>query len=881
MAKRAVLIIAAILLLLTLAGSVGLWFFLSSWVPTTGKARLIQEIERRAPAKAAIGAVRYEWLGELVLSDVSVTSARSGEVWFAAPQLRVRLGWLALALRRQAVFTIRGEITAPAATILQTSGRYDLSSAALQARLRATPAPITSLAPWLRRLLPPPLTAGNIQLDLRGAQSAGMPLALEGTITVANAEWLMPPGRITGDVAIEGRATAPSPPEKAWAVDANLHLTKGQVDGFERIGPIAQLEATARHATGVLTISRLTGSALGSSWQVEGSIGPTAYELLITSQAAAARLLALAPELAEAWQPEGTLNLRAVCRGALQAGGLVDCLANAGTQQMTLSGERLPQPLEQMTGEVEYDALTKRLAIHALEARLLKQPIALSGEATFAVPLQLALDVRGTLPLQAAAKWLPPESAVTAPEGLVKTDLHIEGTAPAFDWTGQVDLHEASFTTRSGAVKAATGVVLLTEDHLTIEHLALRFNDEPLTLIATLTPSPLMETGRSSRPLTIDAALEFAGGDATVSGRLTPKELLIDEGTIRLDHSRLELAGSLSRLPRGLSRLTATGNVELSELSRLPFVKWHALEKWHMQGPATIEAAFHGDLADWPGALVQARLRAQTLRVQEIPLEQLLCTIDQQQGVLRGRIPSAMVGGGKLIGEVAIEHQARAHRYLLQADLAGLQLDYLTRVVPAWRQRAVTGQASSHLTLSGIWERRATWQGEGWLNADGQQLGNIPLLDKLFRGLFGVLADRMGLDLLRSGEVTKVSASWQLSQERFHTEDLRLGALAGTEPVAIYARGSVGMDQTLDFIIDPELSESTLLQAPTTSSLAGILLKAAGKLETLRRMVGRHTLTGTIKEPKYRFEIGRQELLKEIEPQNPAGFLQDIIKSLR
>ena len=104
--------------------------------------------------------------------------------------------------------------------------------------------------------------------------------------------------------------------------------------------------------------------------------------------------------------------------------------------------------------------------------------------------------------------------------------------------------------------------------------------------------------------------------------------------------------------------------------------------------------------------------------------------------------------------------------------------------------------------------------------------------------------------------------------------------MAGTEPVAIYAKGSVGFDQTLDFVIEPELSEGVVLQAPTTASLAGTVLKAAGQLERLRRLIGRHRLTGTLKEPVYRFEFGTQDVLKQLAP-GPTDILQNIFDAVR
>lgn len=278
---------------------------------------------------------------------------------------------------------------------------------------------------------------------------------------------------------------------------------------------------------------------------------------------------------------------------------------------------------------------------------------------------------------------------------------------------------------------------------------------------------------------------------------------------------------------------------------------------------------------------MQAKLRSDALTVRQVPLQQVLIAVGQEGGMLRVDIPTAILADGKLVGEFSFDHRRSPSTFLAQTDLVNLQLARLSQAIPAWRGREVSGDASLHLVLEGCWGVRQSLEGDGWVNANGRQLGSVRLLEKLFSGMFGMMGDQLGLDMLRRAEVTQVSASWRLNQERFYTEDLRLGALAGTEPVALYGKGSVGLDQTLDFIIDPELSEAAILQAPTTSSLAGMVLKAAGKLETLRRLVGRHRLTGTIKNPNYRFEVGRQELLNEVDPTNKAGLLQDIIKSIR
>ena len=57
-------------------------------------------------------------------------------------------------------------------------------------------------------------------------------------------------------------------------------------------------------------------------------------------------------------------------------------------------------------------------------------------------------------------------------------------------------------------------------------------------------------------------------------------------------------------------------------------------------------------------------------------------------------------------------------------------------------------------------------------------------------------------------------------------------------------------------------------------------MKAAGQLERLRQLIGRHHLTGTLKDPKYRFELSTQEVFKELTP-GASDFLQNLLDAVR
>jgi hypothetical protein len=321
--------------------------------------------------------------------------------------------------------------------------------------------------------------------------------------------------------------------------------------------------------------------------------------------------------------------------------------------------------------------------------------------------------------------------------------------------------------------------------------------------------------------------------------------------------------------------------VDSTDLTALPFLPLPALESWALKGSADVQADYQGDLTDWRTAAIRARIRSDYLEARRLPLEHLQATIEQRDRVLRVELPSALFSDGKLSGELQITHAGPQRQdFRLEGDLIGMALDRLTEVIPAWRDRAVTGRASTHTSLSGVWQAKHSWQGEGWMKAEGERLGNVPLLDKVFRGLFGVLADRLGLDTLRRVQITNVTGRWQMAKERIQTDDLRLAGVSGSEPVAVYARGSVGLDRTLDFVIEPELSEGVLLESPTTSTLARTVLQSADLVERFRRLIGRHRLTGTLDEPVYRFEYSTQEVFRQLAP-GPADILQHLFETVR
>lgn len=880
---------------LFLVGSLATWFVLSSWVPTKGKARLIQELERRGAIDVSIGAMRYEPFRGLLLEDVRIVDHVSHELWLSTPRLRAQVSWAAMLLQQRLAFRVYGPLEVPCRTTADVSGRYQLRTKRLSLEVETTEIPLQSITAPLKSRVPSSLHDGQVQLNLHLVQTPEKPATWEGEIIGTNVVWSSPPYRLTGDVTLTGQLTLPSREPRDRSLKANLQLRNGTWEGVPRVGTIKRVEGTAHLTNDDLTINELSGEALGARWKLEGAAslrapaptianggpGSASAEFRLSSRADVASLIATFPDVNAMWQPQGNVDIAAVCHGPLQPRLFLDCLAQADVRNVTLSGSKLSSPISNLQGHVEYDALAQRLTITRLAGSVTGETLAGSGEIQFLPTPQLAVEVDGTLPLPLVNAWLPDDAPVRDMGGLAVLDLHGRGHPKALRYTGRLELRDARMTASSAVLERINGYILLDEAQCKLQHVALQANGQPLTVDLTMTPSPFAAEKTPQARSRISSTITAAQSKLRVEGELTPEDLLIREGDFALAQSRVRFRGSLGRSARRVSSLTAAGTVEVSDLSRLPFLSLPAVEAWKLRGVTTVEAQFEGALADLPQATIESWLRADRLTVRDIPLDQLLCTVEQHAGVLRVRLPAASVADGKLWGELTIEPGERTHDYLLQADVLGLKVERLTAFVPAWRSQTMVGTAAAHAMLLGSWEDRGTWRGQGWLNIVGERLGELPLLEKIFRGLFGVLADRMGLETLRRAQINQASVQWRLSDQRFNTEELRLAGLAGTEPVAIYAKGSVGLDRTLDFVIEPELSENVLVQSPATSTLASTVLKAAGGLERLRRLIGRHRLTGTLDKPEYRFEFTTQELLKQFLGPSPGDLLQDILQQLR
>ncbi len=864
--KRFLIGLTGFILTASILTSIAVWIILRSWLPTTGKTRLIQTLEEEYPIHVSINSMRYNpWHGA-ILEEVTVQDL-SGRTLTQSPRITAQVRWIPFLLAREAVFRSHVELSAPCRMGVDLNGTYALRQKKLTLRAATEGFTLSECAGWVLQEIPAGVSDARIRFDMRTQVEPGLQPTLTGRIDADDVRLAQGPIAAELDATLNGRVTVPSKSAaqesgRAWDYDTTVEIRNGSVTGIPRIENVTGLNAEARLTPAQITVSALKATVLGSEVHAEGSVllAPSlTFDFGIKTQADLSRLSMLLPTGPDHWQLEGIADVRASCRGPWAVLPDLDCQAQADLKTAGASGARLPYPITDGQGSLRYDHLSRRLTLVQLSGRIHEQPLAVDGTITFQRPAMLMFGVTGELDLAVAEPWLPKEAAVHDLSGQAKLDLLVQGPLKSLKTTGRVELARVHLQAPglTEPIDALDGVLLLNEEDFQLSAASFTFRGVPIKGDVTYIPT---------EPANLTATMTIPEGGLNLRSRISPAYFFIDDAQAWMGESRLAGAGRISRVPQQASELSLQGELDLGRLNTLAFFPLPAIEPWNLQGFLKMRAQYKGLLCEWQTASLNTAFESKALSVKGVPIHQLMGNVNQNRGKLLASLASSSVAGGPATIELALDHQQPGTGFTFRGLINGLQLEQLRETVPAWKDRDISGVASMQASIDGIWDKRASWQGEGYFKAAGSKLGNMPLLDKLFRGIYGMLGEAFGLDSLRRAEITSVDTVWRMSNERILTDNLRLGGIAGQEPVAVYATGSVGLDGTLDFLVEPELSEQLILEAPNTRTLASSVLKTAGTIEKMRRVVGRHRLTGTIQQPDYKFEFSFEELFKNLGP---------------
>ncbi len=523
----------------------------------------------------------------------------------------------------------------------------------------------------------------------------------------------------------------------------------------------------------------------------------------------------------------------------------------------------LPETQE-IIGKLQID--NDRLTIQQLQGTTLSLTWQAEGEITAlntpAPHAELRLRTQGDVAV--VAQRTAPQLASWQPTGQLEAAIACRGILPqwsSMEVTADVNLRDGTLTLPQWPhrVDALTA-------HLAYDHLAKRVTITQAA--ATIQQQPVSMNGMVHLTYPVESTVNLEAPGLTMKTLATwyRDRISLERSVLTVGASTLQLRGTVSQQADGSSSLSVAGTLDPSDLRQLPWLDLSTLHAWQIQGPLQIQLRVQGPLGRLDALTVQGTMASNELSVRGFGVRELNADLSHLDGRLILHVTQAKMAGGLVAGEYHVDLNKQPTTYLVSADLTQIDLAQLSASIPAWRKQRPEGTASSSFNLMGTTGDPSSLQGNGWINAAGERLVNIPLLTRVLQGMLGALADRLGVSVMRSAQITSITGQWHLADQRLVTEDVRLAGVSGTEPMAIYVRGSVGLDKTLDLTIEPELSDQLVLEAPSTSTLSGALLKAMGGLERLRGIVGRHRIVGTLDKPEYKFEVSLDQLLNQTFP---------------
>lgn len=862
-----------ILLLTLLAG--GLWYADAVWLPAQGKVWLCRLLAERLNAVVTVDELGFHPLEGFVLKELRVTAPATrrllGRVTYAHG---IVFPW-ALVEDRSLHFRAYLQVEDPGPMIVLASGTYGLRSGHLTMDVTTKPIAIEQLGANTRRWVPAAVRSGSAVVQVTVEQQASDILRLSGTCDLRQVVVEYPPYRAGGTVRIEGTAQYT---KGAWHWQGLVSPRAATVTGPESWPPIKDVAGSLQVTDFDVTSLNLTGTTGAATLGLTGDIADVRrprLHLTALAEGPVGAFRALVPAWPQDVQVNGQVHLSADLRGAPSSPTALRWTAQGQLTDGTLNTPQLPFPIEHLKVQARCDPAARQCTIDVASGVAGEASFNAAGTVGMADPFPSVLAVNVTTPLAQMIPWMPPtlKDWAWSGQGVIKATLRgplREITPEAI--RGELDIRDGGVQPPDQwpAVRRINGRLVYAEETLSTPGLRFSVNDVPYTLTGTVQhlaagEEPEATLRLASEPLVanLDAQLE----EQTLHLRLL-------EGRYR--NSTFRVLGDLLNLPHPTANLYAESAIELSDLSTLPLPEtWRTrLTAQRVQGLVRANASLQGPLdARWLTGRLGVKGAAERCTIGAVTLQQMNADVRIEEGQLDVPTFGAVYAGGQVQGRLTADLRQAHPPFQLQ--VAAIQVD-LAQATQPWRSATappMAGALNTSWTLQGQGLQWTALRGTGTVQAVGENLGTVPVLDRILGGLGGVVADHLRLGRLRQVTFKQVEGRITIAGGKAMTQDV---AIRG-DTMGVLVEGAVGVpDGGLDLVALPSVAQAVVQESP----VAGVAAAPAKSFDALA--LGRVRITGTLQEPRFTSQLAPVgDLLQRFLPSGVRDVLQGVQDILR
>ena len=810
------------------------WYADAVWLPTHGRLWLTRRLAEHCKADVTLQELGFHPLEGFILKELLLTDASTRRVLVRISSAHGMVNpWPLLARQSLHVHaTLRMEDPGPAT--ITASGRYELHDGALAIDVTTQPLVIAQLGPGARRWLPPDVRAGTAIVHAHAERGSAQPFRLTGTADVTDALIEHAPYRVRGRAHLDGTAQRDG---VAWHWQLAVQPTDAAIEGLPRLGTVTALAGTVQVRDFDVTAMDLTGLSHGIRAHVTGSITdarqPNA-NIVITAQGPVSAFHSLVPS----WAAKARLD------------------------------DGMPASLQ---AHVRCEQAQRRCIIDELTGTAQAMTITLQGAVGLDDPFPSTLTLTVTAPLAGLAPWLPPPFKTLAWTGSGTVTATLEGALRE-----QLTPTHAEADVRDGGVhlpaplpsmQHMTGRLIFDDDTLSTPGLQLTVFDNTCTLTGTVEHVRLEDVPEISLHLASPRLT------ANLDAQLDEHDLHVHLLEGRYLGSTFRAIGDLLNLPHPTANLFVKSTLDLADLPTLPvppgwkdFLTAHAAS-----GTALIDATFQGPFdPSWSTGRLGLKISSPQCALGRVLLQDVTAEAHLEDGQLRVPAFAAGYAGGQLQGHGSLDVTTPTPAFNLQWTAA--QINLAQALQPWHPAQPIVGTLDTSWALTGEGQQWQRLRGTGTVRAEGENLGTVPVLNRILGGLGGIVADYLRMGQLRRVTFKQAEGRFTIADGRVTTQDLTFRG----EAMGCTAEGGVDFNGQLDVLVIPSVMQAIAQQSP-------VLGQAAGKISQFDTLaLGRVHIGGTLEEPQFTSKLApADQLLQQLLPDQVRDVLhglQDILR---
>jgi hypothetical protein len=398
-------------------------------------------------------------------------------------------------------------------------------------------------------------------------------------------------------------------------------------------------------------------------------------------------------------------------------------------------------------------------------------------------------------------------------------------------------------------IKDINGSVIFEDDTVKLTKTSFRHNGVTYNVECALTELDIDQP---------EATLSLTSDGLSAQGDFLFKE---DYATIKrfsgkILNSPFNIKGDVKDISSPTGNLYCEVRADLEDIRRYLSRSGRAQVSLKPTGQCIIAAFYNGSLKELADAEGRIKLSSKNIAVNNIAIDEFYLDLRMDRGVISTHRFSARLYEGLFNGSLKVDLLEKGRPFSIGYALKDSDLKMLSKDLDL-KKKDIAGSLSSKLFLKGYLNSPDSLRGSGWITITDGRLWESPLL--------GGVIELLRAPMLKSVVFEEAAGNIVVENKKVSTDDLTFYS----ESVNIRAKGSVGFDQNLDFVLSTNMTQDLVEGSSDFSRVANILLKQAGNY------MGSIKVSGTIKNPKYKLDV---KPVRKIFGNQLKGLLQNILE---